>query len=137
MGFIALSLIGYTLSHSPGTLASAFGLSDTILGVTLLSLATTLLEIFVAFMSGCRGQSGILVANTLGSNIFPLTLCVRTMLVAVGGKQGDRLVKITWTWASSQVVGAMLLLGSRRWMGVVRLLAYVALLVMNFSLFRT
>jgi len=71
----ALSLSGYILSHSITTLANTLSISNSLLGVTLLSFATTLPEKLVAVFSGSRCQSGVLVANTAGSNIFLLTLC--------------------------------------------------------------
>jgi len=135
IGFIALSLSGYVLSHSSTTLASAFGLSESVFGATVLSLATTLPEKFVAIVSGSRGQSGILVANTVGSNIFLLTLCLGMVLLGTDESENLRLVEVVWTWSSSLVLGGVVLLGSRRWMGLGMLLAYIVFLVLEFTLF--
>jgi Ca2+/Na+ antiporter len=44
LGFLALSLSGYVVSHSAASIADAVGLSDTVLGVTVVSFATTLPE---------------------------------------------------------------------------------------------
>ncbi|KAH9203866.1 hypothetical protein DL95DRAFT_499940 [Leptodontidium sp. 2 PMI_412] len=63
LGFIALSISGYVLSHSVASIADAFDLSGTVLGVTVLSFATTLPEKFVAVISGARGHGGIVVAS--------------------------------------------------------------------------
>src|SRR5690348_1728451 len=52
LGFIALPVSGYVLSHSAASIADAFDLSGTVLGVTVLSFATTLPEKFVAVISG-------------------------------------------------------------------------------------
>jgi Ca2+/Na+ antiporter len=136
IGFLALSLSGYILSHSSSTLASAFGLSESVFGATLLSLATTLPEKFVAVMSGSRGQSGILVANTVGSNIFLLTLCLGIVLLGAEKPEDLRVVEVVWTWASSLALAALVLLGSRRWMGAGMLLAYIAFLALEFTLYR-
>ncbi|GJJ07252.1 hypothetical protein Clacol_001452 [Clathrus columnatus] len=80
LGFVALSISGYVLSHAASTLASTFNLSETVVGLTILAVSTTLPEKFVAFMSGWRGHSGILVATTAGSNTFLLTLCIGVAL---------------------------------------------------------
>ncbi|KAK4948621.1 hypothetical protein LTR10_012625 [Elasticomyces elasticus] len=48
VGFIALSMSGYILSHSSRLLAARFEISESVFGATLLSLATTLPEKFVA-----------------------------------------------------------------------------------------
>lgn len=76
LDFIALSLSGYVLSHSTASIADAFDLSGTVLGVTILSFATILLETFVAVISGTRGHSDIVIASIAGSNIFLLTSCL-------------------------------------------------------------
>jgi Ca2+/H+ antiporter len=136
IGFLALSLSGYILSHSSSTLASAFGLSESVFGVTLLSLATTLPEKIVALMSGARGQSGILVANTVGSNIFLLTLCLGIVLLGADQPEQLRVVEVAWTWASSLALAAVVLVGSLRWMGAGMFLAYVVFLVLEFTLYR-
>jgi len=136
IGFLVLSLSGYILSHSSATLAASFGLSDTVFGATLLSLATTLPEKFVAAISGSRGQSGILVANTVGSNIFLLTLCLGIVLLGANDIQEVRLIELAWVWGSALVLGLVVLLGSRRWIGAGLLLAYIVFLVLEFWLFR-
>jgi Ca2+/Na+ antiporter len=137
VGFLALSLSGYILSHSSSTLASAFGLSESVFGATLLSLATTLPEKFVAVMSGSRGQSGILVANTVGSNIFLLTLCLGIVLLGTHDPEDLRVVEVAWTWASSLVLAVVVLLDSRRWMGACMFLAYIVFLVLELTLYRS
>ena len=131
LGFVALSISGYILSHSSAILASSLGISDTVFGATLLSLATTLPEKFVAVLSGARGQSGILIANTVGSNIFLLTLCLGVVLLGAEGADKVSWIELGWLWASSVSLGGVVLLGSRRWMGVVLLAAYVVFLVLE------
>jgi Ca2+/Na+ antiporter len=136
IGFLALSLSGYILSHSSSTLASALGLSESVFGATLLSLATTLPEKFVALVSGSRGQSGILVANTIGSNIFLLTLCLGIILLGADQPEQPRVVEVAWTWASSLALATVVLVGSLRWMGAGMFLAYIVFLVLEFTLDR-
>lgn len=52
--FLLLSLAGYLLSHSILEIASLVHLSDTVLGLTVLSFATTLPEKFLSIMVGLR-----------------------------------------------------------------------------------
>ncbi|KAK4580143.1 hypothetical protein LTR86_000346 [Recurvomyces mirabilis] len=76
LGFLALTISAYVLSHAATTLTDSLGISDAAFGIVVLSLATTLPEKLVATVSGIRGHAGIMVANTVGSNIFLLTLCL-------------------------------------------------------------
>lgn len=139
LGFIALSISGYVLSHSAASIADAFDLSGTVLGVTVLSFATTLPEKFVAVISGARGHGGIVVASTAGSNIFLLTLCLGITLVA--GNQGELagsviLFELLVTWASSALFVPIVFLGCRRWVGGVLLVLYVVFIVLEFTVYR-
>lgn len=139
VGFLALSLSGYVLSHSAASLADSLNLSGTVLGVTVLAFATTLPEKFVAVMSGARGHGGIVVANTAGSNIFLLTLCLGITFLA--GNQDDlscsfESFEILVTWAASAIFFLIVFLGSNRWVGALLLMLYVAFLVLEFTVFR-
>ncbi|ELR02651.1 hypothetical protein VC83_01010 [Pseudogymnoascus destructans] len=139
LGFIALSISGYVLSHSAASIADEFGLSNTVLGVTVLSFATTLPEKFVAVIGGARGHGGIVAASTAGSNIFLLTLCLGITFVA--GDQvelADSVVpfELLVTWASSALFCLLVFLGSERWVGGLLLVLYVAFIVLEFTVYR-
>lgn len=138
MGFFALCISGYILSVSASTLADALHLSGTVVGLTILSFATTLPEKFVAVFSGSRGHVGILVANTVGSNIFLLTLCLGIVLVSTGGVFDSDINKfeLLSMWASSVVLFLIVFLGSRRWAGILLLFMYLVFLVLEFTLYR-
>lgn len=138
-GFVALSISGYVLSHSAASIADEFNLSGTVLGVTVLSFATTLPEKFVAVISGARGHGGIVVASTAGSNIFLLTLCLGITLVAGDQKTLEGSIipfELLVTWASSVLFCLVVFLGSRRWIGGVMLVLYVAFIVLEFTVYR-
>jgi Ca2+/Na+ antiporter len=142
LGFVTLSLSGYILSHSAASLYDAFHLSGTVLGLTILSFATTLPQKFVAVLSGTRGHAGILVANTAGSNVFLLTLCLGIILLASDGVgfdgDGDslNLFNLGAMWLSSAILFLVVCLGARHWIGGVLILLYIAFLVAEFTLYR-
>lgn len=139
LGFIALSLSGYVLSHSAASIADAFDLSGTVLGITVLSFATTLPEKFVAVISGARGHGGIVVASTAGSNIFLLTLCLGITLVAGSQEElADSLIpfELLVTWTSSALFLLIVILGSWRWIGGMLLILYLSFIVLEFTSFR-
>ncbi|PVH71354.1 hypothetical protein DL98DRAFT_615571, partial [Cadophora sp. DSE1049] len=139
LGFIKLSLSGYVLSHSAGSIADAFNLSGTVLGITILSFATTLPEKFVAIISGARGHGSIVIVSTAGSNVFLLTLCLGITFVA-GNPQGlaDSVIpfELLVTWASSALLLPIVFLGSGRWVGAALLLSYIAFIVLQFTIYR-
>lgn len=138
-GFLALSLSGYILSHSITTLSAEFSLSNTVLGITLLSFATTLPEKLVSIFSAKRGESGIIVANTAGSNIFLVTLCAGVLYLTgdVASLEGSvTLFEVACMWGSSVVLFGIVMFGGRRWMGWALLAAYIAFIVCEFTMNR-
>lgn len=138
-GLLALSLAGYLLARSAGVIADILDLSGTVFGLTIIAFATTLPEKFISVISGSRGQGGIVVATTAGSNIFLLTLCVG--VVAVAGVPVDQPDQAIWfdllmVWLSSLGFLAILFLRPSRLGGLVLLAGYVVFLVLEFTVFR-
>lgn len=135
-GLAALILSSYIIAHSSGVIGYELGLSGTVVGTTILSIATTLPEKFVAILGGARHQPGILVANTVGSNIFLVTLCGGVLFfwgdpdrIAVG----FTLFGAAVMWASAVVIFIVVLTGGRRWMGLVSIGAYFAFLAVELA----
>ncbi|KAJ9102891.1 hypothetical protein QFC19_004621 [Naganishia cerealis] len=81
-----LSLSGFLLTRTSSSLASQAHLSDSAVGITLLAVATTLPEKLVAYKSGVKGHRGVLIANTVGSNIFLQTLVLGVIWIVRGSK---------------------------------------------------
>jgi Ca2+/Na+ antiporter len=81
---LALSLAGYLLSYTTQSLAIILKLEQSTLGLTLLSIATTLPEKLVAWKSGRKSQTGVLIANTVGSNVFLGTLVLGIVWTVTG-----------------------------------------------------
>ncbi len=68
---LILILVGanYLISGSE-KIARRFGLSDFIIGLTIVGIGTSTPEMVVSFMSAIKGNADIAVGNVLGSNIF-------------------------------------------------------------------
>ena len=141
LGFISICLSGYVLSHASTTISDELGISDVLFGVVILSIATTLPEKFIAVLSGVRGHAGILVANTVGSNIFLLALCMGIVLVVTAGEFDAGSVnaaELGVMMASTVALTGAVWFGANwsRWIGGAMLIAYVAFLVLEFTLIR-
>jgi Ca2+/Na+ antiporter len=136
IGMAALLVASYIVGHSAQAIGAALGLSGGAVGTTILSLATTIPEKFVAIMSGVRKQPGIMVANTAGSNIFLATLCGGVLLVwgdAGEIENGFTAFEALAMWASAALLFCVVMAGSRPWIGVAGLCLYVAFLVVEFA----
>lgn len=138
LGFLSICLAGYVLTHAATNITDAIGIPDALFGVIILSIATTLPEKFVAVISGHRGHIGILVANTVGSNIFLLSLCMGIIMVDTSGEFDGSNVNITELavlWGSTLVFTLTVWVGGRvdRWIGGAMLAGYIAFIVLEFT----
>uniref|UniRef100_A0A8H7N6B6 Sodium/calcium exchanger membrane region domain-containing protein n=1 Tax=Bionectria ochroleuca TaxID=29856 RepID=A0A8H7N6B6_BIOOC len=138
LGFLSICLAGYVLAHAATNIADGIGISDVLFGVIILSVATTLPEKFVAVISGHRGQIGILVANTVGSNIFLLSLCMGIIMLDTSGEFNGSNVNITELavlWGSTLAFTLTVWFGGRfdRWIGGAMLACYAAFIVLEFT----
>jgi Ca2+/Na+ antiporter len=135
LGLGALLVSSYIVAHSAGSIGSELGLSGTVIGTTILSLATTLPEKFVAIMGGVRHQPGIMVANTVGSNIFLVTLCGGILFLWGDAEQlqlSFGVLEASVMFGSAVLILGIVLGGGKRWMGGVMLGLYMAFLVAEF-----
>ncbi|OCL05888.1 hypothetical protein AOQ84DRAFT_344115 [Glonium stellatum] len=138
LGFLAICLAGYVLSHAATNITDEFAISDVLFGIVILAIATTLPEKFVAVISGHRGHVGILVANTAGSNIFLLSLCAGIVMLDTSGEFENGNVKASELgvlWGSTLAFTLTVWFGGRfcRWIGAGMLLCYVAFMVLEFT----
>lgn len=141
VGFLLLLISAYALTHAATILVDQLGLSDEIFGLVVLSIATTLPEKLVASLSGLRGQNGIMVANTVGSNIFLLTLCLGTVWISPG--DGDSYAAVGATELVTLVASAAAMCvvvftrgNVAKGLGLGFLVAYLAFLSLEITVIR-
>jgi Ca2+/Na+ antiporter len=140
-GFLAILLSAFVLSQAASNIVSQSGISDVAFGVVILSIATTIPEKFIAVVSGTRGHMGIIVANTVGSNIFLLTLCMGILWTSTDGDLDQGSVnpaEIGVMLGSTVLMTITIWLGSKwvRYVGAAMLAAYIAFIVLEFTIIR-
>jgi len=84
---LALLILGSRwLVSSAITIAEALGVSELIIGLTIVAAGTSLPELATSIIAAIRGQRDIAVGNVVGSNIFNiLSVLGVTAMVAPGG----------------------------------------------------
>ena len=65
-------------------IASSMGISEAIIGLSVIALGTSLPELAVTIVAGIRGQGGVAVGNVLGSNMMNI-LGILGVTAMVGG----------------------------------------------------
>jgi cation:H+ antiporter len=70
LGSLLLPLGGKLVVDSSSAIASAFGFSEALIGLSLVALGTSLPEVVTACVAVHRGKVDLAVGNVVGSNIF-------------------------------------------------------------------
>lgn len=74
IGLVGLAVGGKFAEAGATQAAHALGMSDQLIGLTIVALATSLPELFTSVAAARRGQADIAVGNVVGSNVFNLLL---------------------------------------------------------------
>ncbi len=61
---------GQLVVESAKAIASEFGMSETLIGVTIVAIGTSLPELVTSIVAAHKGQSEIAMGNVVGSNLF-------------------------------------------------------------------
>jgi cation:H+ antiporter len=86
LGLGALVLGGHWLVDAAVAIARAAGLSETVVGLTVVAAGTSLPELATSLVATIRGERDIAVGNVVGSNIYNiLAILGASALVAGGG----------------------------------------------------
>lgn len=72
IGIGAIILGGQLVVESAKTIAREFGMSETLIGVTIVAIGTSLPELVTSVVAAHKGQSEIAIGNVVGSSIFNL-----------------------------------------------------------------
>ncbi|MEZ4605447.1 MAG: hypothetical protein R2865_01215, partial [Deinococcales bacterium] len=70
LGLAMLVLGSHWLVNSAVSFAQALGISELIIGLTIIAAGTSLPEVVTSVMAALRGERDIAVGNVVGSNIF-------------------------------------------------------------------
>ena len=130
-GLVALVLGSQLLVAGAIDLAEALGVSELIIGLTVVAAGTSLPELATSVVATRRGERDIAVGNIVGSNFFNLLAVLGASAVAGGGLavpgatiSTDLPVSLLVTLVALPALALGLYVA--RWEGVVLLVAYMA-----------
>lgn len=83
LGMIGLPLGAHLLIDSATAIATEYGISDAVIGLTLVAVGTSLPELATTVMAAFRRQADVAIGNVIGSNVFNL-LAIIGIAVFVG-----------------------------------------------------
>ena len=74
VGILLIIAGGQMVVESARRIASAFGVSETLIGLTIVAVGTSLPELVTSVVAARKGEAGLAVGNVIGSNIFNILL---------------------------------------------------------------
>ena len=74
MGLACIIIGGNLVVENAKSIAAAFGMSETLIGLTVVALGTSLPELVTSVVASRKGENGMAVGNVVGSNLFNLML---------------------------------------------------------------
>lgn len=133
LGLVGLPIGANLLVEGSTNIARSFGISETVIGLTLVAIGTSLPELATTVMAALRKQADVALGNVIGSNMFNL-LGIMGVASLVGTIPVDREILHFDIWimlAASLVLIPFVFLKfdiSRFW-GIVLSVAYISYLV--------
>ncbi len=70
LGLIGLPLAAHLTVDAAAAVAKAWGVSDTVIGLTIVAIGTSLPELATTLIAAVRGHGALALGNVLGSNLF-------------------------------------------------------------------
>ncbi|HEY3804406.1 MAG TPA: calcium/sodium antiporter [Kofleriaceae bacterium] len=131
---LALLVLGATLLVGGGRgIAQQLGMSERMLGLTIIALGTALPELIRAVVAAARGEAALAVSTVIGSNLLSVFLVLGVTACIKPIRLGERmhLVDLVGLVAIT-LLGVLVMRGSRRitrFEGALLVLAYIAFLV--------
>jgi cation:H+ antiporter len=96
-------------------IAESYGISEAVIGLSMVALGTSLPELAVTLVAGLRGQGGVAIGNVLGSNVINI-LGILGLTAIIGGGlgiSGSFAERDVWVVLATSGAIAGMLLGER------------------------
>jgi cation:H+ antiporter len=141
--FIVLGLAGLTVGgkwivDGAVKIAESFNVSQSLIGLTIVAIGTSLPELATSAMAAYKKQSDIAIGNVVGSNIFNIfwILGFSSVIKPLPFNQNSQ-IDVMMTIFASLVLFILLMVGKRhviqKWQGVLMILIYIGYLVFLIS----
>ena len=129
LGGLVILVIGARLLVDSATLiARTYGISEAVIGLTIVAVGTSLPELATSVVAAMRKQTEIAVGNIVGSNIFNIFGILGTTALIAPIPSDPRFAAIDMPWVAASAIGltvlAALLGGLPRIAGFALLAAY-------------
>lgn len=121
VGFVFLVKGADLLVKAATSIAKKFGLSEMLIGLTIVAVGTSLPEIFITITSAIDGHSDLIIGNAIGSCIcnFLLVIGITSLIKPV--KFDNRIIKVHLPMGIAAMI-LLLFLGNTTYLGEVHVI---------------
>ena len=121
VGFVFLVKGADLLVKAATSIAKKFGLSEMLIGLTIVAVGTSLPEIFITITSAIEGHSDLIIGNAIGSCIcnFLLVIGITSLIKPV--KFDNRIIKVHLPMGIAAML-LLLFLGNTTYLGEVHVI---------------
>ncbi len=128
-GILGLAGGGHLIVDNATQIATAFNVSEAVIGLTIVAIGTSLPELATVMVAAWRGQSDMAIGNILGSNVFNIFAVIGAAALTGPVNIPDKfMVFDVWVMLAAIVALTIMILRRApigRKTGIVLLLAYV------------
>lgn len=132
LGLVLLVLGGELLVNGAVEIARIFGISEAIIGITIVSIGTSLPELATSAVAAIKKEADIAIGNIIGSNVFNLLsiLGITAMINPMDSSSFD-LVDLGMMLGLTLLIWPMMRRGLElnRWEGAILLLTYTGYII--------
>lgn len=131
-GAAAIAIGGDWVVDSASTLAMAFGMSETLVGLTIVAVGTSLPELVTSVVAAKKGEVDMALGNAIGSNVFNILMVLGVAAIIspidfIMNNAVDILAVVVATVACWLVVAKKKQMN--RTMGIIMVVSYFAYMV--------
>lgn len=136
-GLAALCFGSSLLVDGAVSIARAAGVSEAVIGLTLVAFGTSLPELATAIVAGIRNHTDVTLGNVIGSNIFNILLIIGVLAMITPFKVPAEVMSFDiWVMAAVSIATIPVMLSNRRIgriEGIVFFVLYIVFIVYQFE----
>ena len=113
-------------------IAKSFGVSDNLIGLTIVAIGTSLPELVTSLVATKKGENDLALGNVIGSNIFNILFIIgMTAAVSPIAVGSESLIDMIWLFAISVITYLFAVRDKKinRWQGAAMVIMYIAFTV--------
>jgi cation:H+ antiporter len=131
-GIVGLPLGAHLTVEGAVSIAEAFGVSDAVIGLSVVAIGTSLPELATTMMAAFRGSSAVAIGNVVGSNLFNIAgiMGVTAAIIPINVESRITAIDMWVMLATSLILAALAFarLSAGKAMGAAMLFAFAAYL---------